>query len=116
MIVVIDKKEAAAMTFHMNIMRSSFRNILKKKYRNEMKEYMASYDYIKTEATSATELEKDSHELHMNIKDLEILQAFLQAYLTKAQKVNDEAKLNDFQEQLNALSSVKSKADECLIA
>lgn len=116
MIVVIDKREAAALTFHMNIMRPSFRNILKKKYRNELKEYIASYDYIKSEATNATELEKVSHELHMNIKDLEILQAFLQAYLYKAQQVNDEAKSDDFQEHLNALTSVKLKSDECLSA
>lgn len=112
MIINIEKQEIAALTFHMNVMRPSFRNICKKKYPAKLKEYISSYDYVKTESTFALEQGVEVYTLNLNIVDLEVLRAFLKAYIDKSQTVNDEAKSDEFQEHLNALQRVKEKADE----
>ena len=112
MILNIEQKEITALTFHMNIMRPSFRNICKKNYPAKLKEYISSYDYVKTEAAFALELGVELYTLNLNIVDLEVLRAFLKAYIDKSQAVNDEAKSDEFQEHLDALQRVKDKADE----
>lgn len=112
MIVNIEKQEIAALTFHMNVMRASFRNIVKKNYPGNLKDYMASYDYVKKEAATALTQDAETHTLHLNIVDLAVLKAFLDAYIKKAQRVNDDAKSDDFQRHLDALKRVKDKADE----
>ena len=112
MIVVINKMEAAALTMHMNVMRPSFRNITKKNYPDKLKEYISSYDYIKNESSMALEYEVDTYNLNLNIVDLNVLQAFLKAYIDKSQKVNDEAKSEEFQQHLDALNNVQIKCQE----
>lgn len=116
MIVVINKMEAAALTMHMNIMRPSFRNITKKNYPDKLKEYINSYDYIKNESSMALEYGVDTYNLNLNIVDLNVLQAFLKAYIEKSQKVNKDAKSEEFQLHLDALQRVKDKADEMAAA
>lgn len=111
MIINIDKLEIAALTFHMNIMRPSFRNIIKKNYPAKLKDYISSYDYVKCEATIALETQVDAYTLNLNIVDLDVLRAFLDAYINKSQTINDEAKSIEFQQHLDALHSVKIKAD-----
>lgn len=112
MIVVIDKKEAAALTVHMSVMRPSFRNIVKKNYRGKLREYINSYDYVRNEASMAVEYEVDTYTLNLNIVDLEVLQAFLRAYIDKSKKINEEAKSDDFQDQLNVLQEILKKCEE----
>lgn len=111
MIVQINKKEIAALTFHMNIMRPSFRNICKKNYKDKLKEYMNSYDYVKFEATNALELEVEEYVLNLNIVDLNVLRAFLDAYIAKSKAVNEQVKSDDYDEHLELLENVKNKAD-----
>lgn len=115
MIIFISEVEAAALTFHMNIMRPSFRNIVKKKG-YDRKVFMQSYDYLIAEATKALEGEYTAYALNMNIKDLEILHEFLRAYIAKAHQEADKAKSDELKGHLDVLSGVRVKANECLVS
>lgn len=116
MIIFIEEKEAAALTLHMSVMRKSFRNIIKKQHTSERASFMTSYDYLLDESKKALEGQYTAYELHMNIKDLEILHAFLKAYIAKAEKENEVAQSDDLKEHLDALSTVREKANECICA
>lgn len=116
MIIFIEEKEAAALTLHMSVMRKSFRNLIKKQHASERESFMTSYDYLLDESKKALEGQYMAYELNMNIKDLEILHAFLKAYIAKAEKENEQAQISDFKEHLEVLSNVRDKANECISA
>lgn len=119
MIVNINHQESAALTLHMAIMRKSFRNLIKSKYREFKNEYLSSYDYVHEESKKALELfdngDIENYELNLNIRDLEILKEFLRAYTAKvAIELSNNLQEID-KEQLNALESVQNKCDDLLI-
>lgn len=116
MIIFINEKEAAALTLHMSVMRKSFRNLLKRQFKAEQKEFQYSYDYIHDEARKALEGEYNAYALNMNIKDLEILKAFLDAYIVKTVRENEMAQIEELKEHLDVLSGVRNKANECICA
>lgn len=116
MIIFINEKEAAALTFHMSVMRKSFRNLLKKQYKAKQVELLHSYDYLLAESKKALEGEYTAYALNMNIKDLEVLHEFLRAYIAKAHQENEKAKSEELKEHLYVLSGVREKANECICA
>lgn len=116
MIVFLSNQEAASLTLHMAVMRKSFRNLLKKQFKAEQKEFQDSYDYIHNEAQKALEGEYDVYALNMNIKDLRILEAFLEAYIAKTVQENEIAKSDELKEHLDILSGVRKKINELICA
>lgn len=116
MILEINLKESAALTLHMAIMRKSFRNLVKAKYKAHKSDYLASYDYIHTEVKKALEANLDGFKIHLNIRDLEILNEFLRAYTAKVEKELKEQLQEVDKEQIQALKNIKAKCSDLIHA
>lgn len=119
MILVINKKEGAALTMHMAVMRKSFRNLLKSKYKDKQREYLIAYDYVQNEAQAILELDLESHSMHLNIIDLTVLEAFLKAYSDKLEQ-ELKSKMNNEQisaiEDLSILKDLQQRCEEVMAA
>lgn len=107
--------DSAALTLHMSIMRKSFRNIIKSKYKDLKKEYLASYDYIHEEVKQALLNNSNSYDLNLNIRDLEILNEFLRAYTNKVMNEFNEQLQDTDREQIEALNDVHRRCNELLM-
>lgn len=109
MILRVSNYDCAALALHMSIMRKSFKNLLKVRYKNTAKELLQSYDYVLTICRDALDQKLDYTDLHLNITDVDVLHEFLLSYTTKLAPVLDDiqAKDND-KEQLQALCKLCS--------
>lgn len=117
MILSLNNKESAALTLHMAIMRKSFRNLIKKKYSSDKKEYLASYDYVHDESRKgleASEMGFDYYTLNLNIKDLTILTEFLRSYLNQVnEEFKDKLQESD-KEQIHVLTKLWEKCNKMI--
>lgn len=86
------------------------KKLLKKEYKYKRNEYVVAYDYVKVQAAEAVINQVEMYTLHCNIVDLEVLQAFLDAYIKKAQAEFDKAKLKDKDGHLQLLREI---LDQC---
>lgn len=88
MILTLNEKDAAALTLHLSIMKKSFRNIVKRRCKSDKAFLIDSYSFILEEVKNALEELQTSnkYDIHLNIKDLEVLKAFLDAYLDRIDK------------------------------
>lgn len=111
MIVTVNKQQAAALCLHMNTMRNSMKKVLKKKYKEDRAEYLKAYDYVKFEAANAVETQTEQYVIHCNIVDVNVLEAFLAAYIDKTKAVFEQAKLKDADEHLEALQAVLEQCE-----
>lgn len=118
MILTLNKEESATLTLHMAIMRDTIKKFLKKKYKEKQKEYLASYDYVHSEAKKALESSAigfTHYTLNMNIQDLFILNEFLRAYTNKIEQEELEKHLkNDDKEQLKVLNKLLSNTNKMI--
>lgn len=120
MIIQLEKKEIAALTLHMSIMRKNVRKGFKSNYGRDSKDYIASYDEVKN--TIAKELEnmgenEDSCYFHFNIREIDMLFSFLDFYVNEVDLVINLEKLSqEDKEQMKYLSSIKDKVIECKAA
>lgn len=115
MILTLDNLEASALTLHMAIMRKSMRNLLKKKYPKEKKDFLESYDFIHEEAkkvliTSDTD-SANNYDINANIRDLTVLNEFLKAYTQKIEELDTDLQGED-QEQIEVLVKLHRKCEE----
>lgn len=121
MILLVDNVECATLTLHMSIMRKSYRNLIKVRYKARKGDFLNAYDYVLKECKEVFEREVERYELHLNILDAEILKAFLSSYLAKVDaefsKANIKDKINVLdQEQLKILSVLQVKLETMLAA
>lgn len=99
------------MCLHMVTMRQSYKKLLKKQFKNERENLIASYDYVKDEVIYAVENELESYEVHCNINDLRVLEAFLKAYIPKLEKELTAAKVKDSDDQLKHLKKILEQCE-----
>lgn len=83
MILPVNIRECAALTLHMSIMRQSFKNIAKSRYKTQKKDLLQSYDYVLQICRDALEQNLTHTQIHLNISDVEVLYEFLRSYTTK---------------------------------
>lgn len=120
MILLTNKVEAATLVMHLSIMRSSYRNLLKKQYKDKKDDYLKAYDYVKKECEAQLEQDLEYKEQHLNIIDLNVLSAFLSAYIDKLSKVLKDAEkvtgmeLKEDKEQVFILTNIKERCSELL--
>ena len=112
MILKLQNVDAAAIALHMSLMRGSFRNLLKKQYKEKKDDYLTAYDYVINEAKYQLEEELEEYNVHLNILDLKVLQAFLQAYIQKSEKELQQAITDEYREHLNVLKDIQNRCSE----
>jgi len=113
MILVISEKESAALTLHMSIMRKSFRNLIKARYKARRDDLNKSYDYLLQIIKDALESKNKTNEIHLNILDLEVLCEFLNSYTSKLAKFD----LKDMDlEQLEVMEGLHLRCRELMAA
>lgn len=118
MILNINNLESATLTLHMSIMRKSFRNLIKVKYKAEKKDFLNSYDYIHNESKKALELTQqdiNNYEMHLNINDLEILREFLKSYTDKLSKEFKDQMQEEDKKQLETLTQLYEKCKSMIV-
>jgi len=121
MILLTSQKDAATLALHLNVMRSDYRNLLKKKYKSQKDDYLKAYDYVKKECEAQIEQDLEYKEQHLNIVDLNVLYSFLVAYIEKLQKaLKDSTKatgvdLSENDEQVIILKDIKQRCNELLV-
>ena len=120
MILDLNIKESSALVLHMAIMRKSFRNLIKAKYKERKSDFFDSYDYVHSEVKKSLillENEKDgSFILHLNKIDLEVLEAFLKAYTNKVSAEMGNQLQGADKEQIEVLESLQMKCSELMVA
>ena len=117
MILITNREESATLVLHMSIMRADFRSLLKRQYKGKKGEYLKAYDYVKKECEDHLKDELEHFkELHLNIVDLEVLTAFISAYLDKLKSVLAEAKADDTDAQVFILTNVQKRCWDLLAA
>lgn len=114
MILNIKNVEAATLVLHMSIMRKSFRNLLKKNYKQQKDDYLESYDYVLQEAAYVLENHLEAYQVHLNISDLQVLTEFLNAYTNKAKKELESHLKEQDREQLHVLADLKDRCQELI--
>lgn len=116
MILNLDNTEIAVLLLHMSISRRNVSRGLKKTYNaRRLKEIMNSYDeVIKTLEETVDDEDKDRHILHFNIREIDMVEAFLKWYtvnlkdtLKKANNKNEEDHM-----QLNSLIGTFNQLEE----
>lgn len=117
LILTLETKECATLTLHMSIMRKSMRNLLKKKYPGEKKEFLESYDYVHEKAKKgleASEIFNVTHFTdHYNIRDLKVLTEFLRAYIDQLNGLKVEFEEVD-KEQLEVMANLLKKCNKVI--
>jgi len=109
MILVINHKESAALTLHMAIMRKSYRNLIKARYKAQRDVLYVAYDYVWQKAKEALESQNKVNEVHLNVLDLEMICEFLKSYASKLEKMD----LKDMDlEQLEILKELHIRCEE----
>lgn len=88
MILVINHLESATLTLNLSRMRKSYRNLIKARYKARRDELYASYDYILENVKDALESQLETNEVHLNKRDLEVLESFLKSYIGKLDELN----------------------------
>ena len=120
MILSLNNQESAALTLHMSIMRKSFRNLLKKAYKEKKTEYLKAFDYVHEESkkglNSTGNLGFDFYTMNLNIIDLEVLTEFLRAYTNKVNDEMGEHLQEEDKEQLNVLMKLWKKCNKIIEA
>lgn len=115
MILSLNKKEMAALTLHMYIMRKNVRKGFKSNYGSQAKSVLSSFDDVKNTTAQALEgmgEEESNHTFNYNINEIDMLHSFLSFYLIETRKEFSEQDLNsEDQEQINCLESIKSKVE-----
>ena len=120
MILLTSKEETAILVLHLSVMRSEYRNLLKKKYKNKKDDYLKAYDYVRKECERQLEQDLEYKEQHLNIVDLNVLHAFLVAYIDKLSKVLEDAEkvagmeLKEDKKQVLILTDIKQRCSELL--
>lgn len=114
MILQLKNVEAAAITLHMAMMRKSFRNLLKKQYKQQKDDYLTAYDYVLNESKYQLEEKLEIYNLHLNIVDLEVLTSFLEVYIDKSEKELKKALTGEYREHLNILKNIQNRCSEML--
>lgn len=116
MILTIEKKEAAAMSLHMSIMRKSIRNMLKKRYPAQKKEWLSSFDYLAISTREFLEIGNESGHLDLNIRDAEMLHEFIRAYQEQIEADKQlQKQLKDAdKEQMELLTAVQIRCKELI--
>lgn len=109
MILKVSNFDCAALALHMSIMRKSFKNIAKSRYKQEQKDLLQSYDYVLQICRDALEQQLDYTDLHLNLQDVNVLHEFLLSYTTKLAPLMDDLQAKDIdKEQLQALCKLCS--------
>lgn len=114
MILELNKKEMAALTLHMSIMRKNVRKGFKSNYGSLAKSVLSSYDDVKNTTAQALEgLEgQEKHTFNYNIKEIDMLHSFLSFYLIETEKEFSSHDLKEEdKEHLTCLEQIKSKVE-----
>lgn len=116
MILVINQKESAALTLHMSVMRKSYRNLFKSRYKARRVELEKIYDYLLGLSKEALESKLELFELHLNIRDLEMLCEVLRSYTDKFKKEVGHALKSEDLEQINILDQLHARCKGLIAA
>lgn len=120
MILITKKVEAAALALHLSVMRADYRNLLKRQYKSKKDDYLKSYDYVRKECEMQLEQDLEYKEQHLNIIDLNVLHAFLHAYIDRLQKALKDAEkvagieFKEDDEQVFILANIKKRCSALL--
>lgn len=98
----------------MHTMRDSMKKLLKKQFKDNRAEYLIAYDYVKSQSSEAVTDEMELYTMHCNIVDLRVLQAFLEAYIKKAQAEFEKAKQKDKEGHFVSLKEILEQCEELL--
>lgn len=113
MILILAQKEIASTVLHMSIMRKSYRNVVKKRYKLDRGLFMDSYDFILDSGKKALEDELDTLKLDLNIFDVKNLKEFIKSYTEQLKK--EKIKFEGLDEEtLIELINVQQKCEELL--
>lgn len=109
MILKVNNFECAALALHMSIMRQSFKNIAKKRYKQDKQDLLQSYDYVLQICRDALEQQLEYTDLHLNVKDVAVMHEFLLSYTTKLAPLMDDLQAQTIdKEQLQTLCKLCS--------
>lgn len=122
MIINLKKIEISVLLLHMAIMRKNIKRGFKSNYgQSKGKEMLSSYDIVKDELKTAFEGLEDQpesqvKEVHFNIKQVEMLQSFLNWYSLELELTLDSANNNNKEdrEQLSIIKQVQERTKEVL--
>lgn len=124
-IMLTQKVEYAALAYSLNLMQDSIKKMIKKRYKEQKKEMLASYRGIIERVNVALEQDKDNGELYLDNYDAQLLHDFLDAYLDKMhamdlhkQKVAPEHRHNKafVLEHIDVLDAYKTRLSEVAAA
>lgn len=116
MILNVNQKESAALTLHMLVMRKSYRNLFKGRYKARREELYQTYDYVLNLSKKALESELETFDMHLNIRDLEMLCEVLRSYADKFRKEVGNLLKGEDLEQINILDQLHARCRELLAA
>lgn len=114
MILLINQKESATLTLNLSIMRKSYRNLFKTRYKARRNDLYKSYDYILDSVKKALESQNEANEVHFNKTDLELLSEILRSYTVKLDEIGlkDETDV----EMLQIMKDLHLRCQELLVA
>lgn len=116
MILAVNPKESAALTLHMSVMRKSYRNLFKSRYKARREELEQTYDYLLKMSKEALESQLELFELHLNVRDLEMLCEVLRSYTDKFKKEVGHVLKSEDLEQINILDQLHARCKGVLAA
>lgn len=125
MIINLDAKEMATLVLHMTISRKNVKRGFKSNYgTKEGREVLASYDEVKAALSDVLKLDQEHeevaeglHEVHFNIKEVDMLKSYLKWYNTKVEDSIGEKKIHqEDAEQIETLKAIENKVDELIVA
>ncbi|MFJ8462254.1 hypothetical protein ACIQ57_24590 [Lysinibacillus xylanilyticus] len=114
MILLINQKESATLTLNLSIMRKSYRNVFKGRYKARRDEFYKSYDYILDSVKKALESQNEVNELHFNKLDLDLLCEILRSYTIKLDEIGLKDEMDV--EMLQIMKDLHLRCKELMVA
>lgn len=114
MILLINQKESATLSLNLSIMRKSYRNLFKSRFKARRDDLYKSYDYILDSVKKALESQNEVDELHLNKTDLELLCEILRSYTIKLDGIGLKDEMDV--EMLQIMKDLHLRCKELLVA
>lgn len=114
MILLINQKESATLSLNLSIMRKSYRNLFKSRFKARRDDLCKSYDYILDAVKKALESQNEANELHLNKFDLDLLCEILRSYTIKLDEIGLKDEMDV--EMLQIMKDLHLRCKELLAA
>lgn|GEM_PF-2550554 len=114
MILLINQKESATLSLNLSIMRKSYRNLFKSRFKARRDDLYKSYDYILDSVKKALESQNEANELHLNKFDLDLLCEILRSYTIKLDEIGLKDEMDV--EMLQIMKDLHLRCKELLAA